>query len=196
MPPLPAHAGHRACSRVPCLAPAPAPTCLPRPLPCQPNRIKQGYESKKAEEAALLQKSQQILEGLVRGAGWLEDGGRRLAAPPASGRHGVSSSTARCRTCSSAAAALQPHTLARSSLALQAEREAAERQQLVEAAAAAAAAPAPAAAPTQSQQERGALAVLFARITSFFQALQRWVQQLVAGLTGGSGSGSSAGASA
>lgn len=102
-----------------------------------PPHTEQKYESKKEEEAALLQKSQQILESL-------------------------------------------------------AESEAAERQQLVEAMAAASAAAAP--APAQRQQEQGALQALFARIAALFQALQRWVQQLVSSLTGGSGSG--AGASA
>ncbi len=48
-----------------------------------------------------------------------------------------------------------------------------------------------------AEPEQAGLPSIMARIVAFFQQIQAWLQQLWAGLTGGSsGSGSAAGASA
>lgn len=128
----------------------------------------QSYETKKAREAELLAKSERILQSLVRAVEGVRHGGRGCCCVGQCTLH-----------------ELRPVTsLPPPAPLLQAESEAIERQ-------AQAAAEAELASRRQAREEQGAFAV--ARVVAFFQAIQRWFQQLVAFLTG-SGSGA-AGAS-
>ena len=161
------------------------------------------YESKKAEEAALLAKSNRILQNLVGLpacsscclfanlchllakllAGWLRGGAALLPN---------SMHQSRCPSACFPKAPPphpHPHPTPTPLPPVQAELEAAEKEELAEAEYSALASRA-------AQQQRGLVAfaaVMVARAVAYWQALQRFVQQLVARFTGGS---SAAGASA